>query len=575
MQLINMRILIFGTVLLLLLSQSGSKALPRFSPPVKGVIELTGTFGELRPNHFHAGLDIRGAVGTPVYAIADGFVRRILVSNGGYGQALYLEHTNGYTSVYGHLDRFRDDITAFVRERQYAQESFPIEETLAADIFPVKEGDLVAFIGERGFVFGPHLHFEIRHTATERLLNPLNYGIQVADATPPTIRGIRLYELDERGRTLRGRDMTIKSAGTNRYTTVADTLWTENPTFALAIKAYDRQDARPNQNGIYGLEMWRDDSLRYAYRMDDYSSEQTRYLNAHIDYAEQRVRNSWHQRSYCMPGNTLDIYKTDAQAGRMTLPPGGVARIRFRITDHSGNEALLNLVVSRKKGAALLQSPVYTYYLPYDEESIIDNGAMKAHFAAGTFYEDIYLDYDQLPEQSSGAYSPVHRLHEAATPLHRYYDLHIRPQQDIPDNLRDKAFIAYCEDGRDPISYGGEWMKDGRLHSPVQTFGNFSIMVDQTPPTIRPERWTQDMRGQLGFSFRIGDDFPTVGKASALRHRAEVDGRWILMEYDARSGRIYHTFDGRIPGGKHSFELRVKDDRGNETVFKDTFISGG
>lgn len=568
-----MRIFIFSAVFFLLLSQSGSKALPRFSAPVKGVIELTGTFGELRPNHFHAGLDIRGAVGTPVYAIADGFVRRVFISNGGYGQALYLEHTNGYTSVYGHLDRFRDDITAFVRARQYAQENFLLDESLTPDVFPVKEGDLIAYIGDRGFVFGPHLHFEIRHTATDRLLNPLNYGIRVADATPPTIRGVRLYELDERGRTLRGRDMAVKSAGTNRYAPVADTLWVENPTFALAIKAYDRQDARPNQNGIYGLEMWRGDTLRYAYRMDDFSGEQTRYLNAHIDYTEQHARNNWYQRSYCMPGNTLDIYKTDTQGGRMTLRSGDVARIQFRITDHAGNEALLNLVVGRKKGVAPIQSPVYTYYLPYDEESIIDNGAMKAHFAAGTFYEDLYLDYDQLPEQSSGAHSPVHRLHNAATPLHKYYDLHIRPQENLPADLRDKAFIAHCEDGHDPVSYGGEWMKDGRLHSMVQAFGNFSIMVDLTPPVIRPERWAQDMRGKSGFSFRISDDFPTLGKANALRHRAEVDGRWILMEYDARSGRIFHTFDGRIPAGEHRFELRVKDDRGNETIFKDTFIS--
>jgi hypothetical protein len=273
-----------------------------------------------------------------------------------------------------------------------------------------------------------------------------------------------------------------------------------------------------------------------------------------------------------MPGNTLDIYETDAQAGRMTLPPGGVARIRFRIADHPGNATVLDLVVKRKAGAAPMQSPVYTYYLPYDEESIIDNDAMKAHFKAGTLYEDLYLDYDLLPEQSSGVYSPVHRLHEAATPLHHYYDLQIRPKN-IPDTLRSKAIIAHCEDGHDPVSYGGEWMQDGRLHSPVRVFGNFSIMVDQTPPTIRPERWTRDMRNQRGFSFRISDDFPTAGEANALRYRAEVDGRWILMEYDARSGRIYHTFDGRIPPGEHQFELRVKDDRGNEAVFKDSFLS--
>ncbi len=565
-----MRQLCFWIIAILLFSQSATDTIPNFTPPVQGTIELTGTFGELRGNHFHAGLDIRGAVGRPVYAIADGYVSRIRVMASGYGQALYVQHPSGHTAVYGHLDRFRDDIMAFTRRQQYRQESFLLEEELPQDSFPVRQGDLIGYIGQRGFVSGPHLHFEIRDTETDRSLNPMNFGITVPDSRQPLIRGLRFYGLSERGRVLSGKDYSVQGRGTGKYVLSVDTLYTDQPIIALGVKAYDQQDGRPNMNGIYGLEMYQDSQLKFAYRMDHFLIEQSRYLNAHLDYEQQRKNSSWFQRAFVLPGNQLDFYETDDRQGRIKLAPGQVSTIRFRISDHRQNTSELSFVVKRREGPVPLQNPVYTYYLPYDEENLIDNGRLRAHFPADIFYEDVFLDYDLIEESTAGHYAPTHRLHRSLTPLHRYFDLHIRPVG-LPEALRSKAIIVQCEDGGEPVSYGGEWTQEGRLRTPVRTFGNFTIMADTKPPKVTAERFAQDMKGWPRFSFKISDNFPTGGKARDLRFRAEVDGQWILMEFDGLRNRLYHDFDGHIPSGEHQLVLRVVDDRGNETVFEQSF----
>ena len=561
---------LLGWCVFLFFSQSSTDQLPDFIPPVKGTVQLTGTFGELRGNHFHAGLDIRGGVGRPVYAIADGYVSRIRVSVSGYGQALYLEHPSGHTSVYGHLDRFRDDIMAFTRERQYQRESFLVDEEPTPEKFPVKQGDLIGYIGQRGYVSGPHLHFEIRDSRTERVLNPMNFGITVPDSRRPLVSLLRYYTVNERGQVLNGKDMRLQPLGGGRHGLRVDTLEVEHPTVAFAIKAYDQQDGRPNRNGIYGLKMWQDDSLKFAYNMDGFLGERTRYLNAHLDYEEQQINNSWMQRAFNLPGNGLDFYETDQQKGRIQLAPGQTSRIRFEITDHRKNTSQLEFVVRRNGSAVQAHHPVYTYFLPYNEESLIDNGELRAHFPDDALYEDLYLDYDYVPEASEGLYAAVHRIHKSTTPLHRYFDLHIAPTR-LPEYLNDKAIIAHCEDGRSPVSYGGEWTREGRLRAPVRSLGNFTIMADTVPPTITVERFSANMRGWESFSFRLSDNFPTAGKARDLRFRAEVDGQWILMEYDGRKRRLYHEFEGKIPPGEHELVLRVVDDRGNETVYQKRF----
>lgn len=557
-------------LIIVLFAQSDSKPIASFIPPVKGLIQLTGTFGELRANHFHAGLDIRGHVGRPIYAIADGYVSRLRVTVSGYGQAIYLQHPSGHTSVYGHLNRFRDDIAEFVKTQQYAQEKFLLDEKPSAEKFPVRQGDLIGYIGQRGFVSGPHLHFEIRETDSGRLLNPMNFGIRAADNRRPTIRALRVFELDEKGNVLEAKNKAIKNIGSGKYSLRDDTLFVKQANIGLGIKTYDQQDGRPNYNGIYQINLNQNDSLIFGFKMDHFDGNQTRFLNAHLDYKEKIENDSWFHRCFRLPGNQLDFYQHNNRNGHIFLHKGEHKQLDLDVKDIEGNHSKISLVIKRENIATIKQAVPYTYELPYGEESIIDNQSVRVHFSEGSLYEDILLDYDLVVENTEGLFSPVHRFQTHTTPVHRYFDLHIRPNE-IANKLRDKAIIAHCEDGKSPTSYGGEWTDEGRLRAPVRTFGNFVIMVDTIAPSIQTHHFSSDMRGWDQFSFKVDDNFPTAGKAKDLQFRAEVDGQWILLEYNGRKKRLYHDFDGHIPKGQHQLVLRVSDDRGNERVIEKSF----
>ena len=145
-----------------------------FQSPLEIPLILSGTFAELRSNHFHSGLDIKTQQqsGLKVMAAASGFVSRIKVSHFGYGKALYITHPNGYTTVYAHLQNFNPEIDAYIKHRQYKNESYEIELFPKAGELLVNNGDIVAYSGNTGGSGGPHLHFEIRNKQ-EHPMNPM------------------------------------------------------------------------------------------------------------------------------------------------------------------------------------------------------------------------------------------------------------------------------------------------------------------------------------------------------------------------------------------------------------------
>jgi murein DD-endopeptidase MepM/ murein hydrolase activator NlpD len=162
--------------LLILFSASISAQVPNhLISPVDIPVTLSASFGELRPNHFHSGIDIKTQqqIGLPMYSIDDGYVWRISISKGGYGNCLYLKHKD-VISVYAHLDRFSPEITEWIRDYQYKNKTFEIDAYLEPNEIPVKQGQQVAWGGNSGSSGGPHLHFEIRDTT----------GVYVYDAQP-------------------------------------------------------------------------------------------------------------------------------------------------------------------------------------------------------------------------------------------------------------------------------------------------------------------------------------------------------------------------------------------------------
>lgn len=540
----------------------------RLRPPADGPLRLSGTFGELRPGHFHTGTDIKAYMGQPLLATAPGFISRIEVKAGGYGRALFISHPGGYTSLYAHMDRFAPEVEQYVKSYQYARESFEIVLVPESSRFPVEPGKVVGYAGLTGRSFGPHLHFELWRSGGGPAANPLLFGLPVADHRPPAIQGLRMYELDEKGTALHSRPFAVHSRSGRYRPAGGDTLYTDSRLTGFSLKAVDLLDGADNLNGIYELQLFVNDTLAGGFRMDSISLEAGGYFNAHIDYAAQMDGAGLFHRCYRMPGDASAMQQPGR--GVVALPPGGAARLAFLARDLAGNTARLDCWLKRRPHPATAR-PFYNYFLPFDEASIIQTAGMAAWFPDSSFYEDVYFNYQSSPEQSDGLYSLVHHLHDNRTPVHGFFHLAIRPGREIPGELMGKAFIAYCNDKHEIVNCGGQW-RGGMLHARVRELGDYCIMTDESPPRIEPLGFEENMSGQPAMRFRVTDNIRAGAGTKGLTYRGTINGRWVLFSYDEKNDLLEHAFEKDLPPGRLRLLLEVTDAAGNSAAFEGEFF---
>ncbi|HFA50668.1 MAG TPA: M23 family metallopeptidase [Bacteroidetes bacterium] len=577
------RILLLSTLLLLLLAfklpdppTGGGEKYPinYFHPPVMHTLLLAGTFGELRPNHFHAGIDIkssRGVAGDQVFAAADGYVSRIKVDESGYGNALYINHPNGFTTVYAHLDHFTEAVAAYVKKQQYAKKSFEVDLNPAYGEFTFHQGEQIGVMGNSGSSNGAHLHFEIRKTSNQKPINPLLFGFHVTDNVPPKMHALKAYFLNDKLEEQGAKEFPLIKIRNGRYKIKGDTLELAAWRTGLALKVYDHFDRVSNWNGIYSLNMYQDGQLIYEFDMESFSFNESRYINAHCDYEERITKKSYFNRCFHLPGNKLSIYHQQVNSGVIDLYQGKPSHIKMVAADVAGNETVLEFWVRRSKTPAMAVSgKTYNYIFPYDEGNLIRTEGLYLHLPKGTLYENLYLKYEVTEEHSDGCFSQVHRIHNYRTPVHKYFDIGIRPTASIPAELKPKVFVAYCQGG-DVWNCGGKW-KEGLLRARVRAFGDYCIMVDETPPVITPVAFKYNMKGYNKMKFKVTDNVETIGHVRAIKYKATVDGKWILMEFDKKNDMLIYRFDDKVGPGDHVLRISVKDAVGNEVVFEEGFI---
>lgn len=549
------------------------KSYPRnyFQPPVSHSLLLSGTFGELRPNHFHAGIDIkssRGVAGDPIFAAGEGYISRIKVEPSGYGRSISINHPNGYTTVYAHMDKFNAKLEEYVKEQQYTLQSFEIELKPDARAFPVAQGEQIGYMGNTGASNGAHLHFEVRETTTQNPINPLLFGLFVEDNVAPKMHSLKVYYLNEKREEKDSKAFPVVKSG-NGYKIKGDTLTIGAGQAGFGLKVYDHFDRVSNWNGIYALDMYQNDSLVYEFDLESFSFDESRYINAHCDYHERVTNNSYYNRCYTLPGNRLSIYKQQADFGLIRLKDGRTSKITIVASDVAGNNSTLEFWVKKGPSIVPVSQEIYNYILPYDEGNMIRTDGLYLHLPEGVLYENLYLRYSATAERSSGYYSDVHHIHDSTTPVHDYFDIGIRPTISIPAELKPKVFVAYCEGGG-ILNCGGYW-EDGLLRTKVRSLGDYAIMADVTPPSVKPVTFSPNMKGFSKMAFKISDNVATALNVEGLKFEASVDGEWILMDYDKKTKTISHSFDGRIGPGVHELRLVVKDAVGNETVFERKF----
>jgi len=566
-------LLVVGLSLLSMHEPNANYPEGQFSSPLNRQFQLSGTFGELRTNHFHAGLDIKskyGMAGDSVYAAATGYISRIKVDAYGYGNVIFIDHPNGYTTVYAHLDRFAPIYQAYVKEQQYKQQEFEVDLYPAPFQFPVSPLNQIGILGNTGHSYGAHLHFEIRHTDTQIPINPLHFGFPIPDQIPPIIQQLIAYQFDDAGQLIQSNVLQpkLRSPGVYGFDKPFE-IGARRVTFG--VRAFDYQDGVANQNGIYSLACTTDNEDSFAFAMDEIPIQDTRYLNAHIDYHQKIYQNRFFHRCYSLEGNKLPIYFRGVDQGMIYLNTEQPRQVSIAVADFNGNVSKVNFEVVRNHdlfSPVALMPPFELLAVP-DEVSILTDPGIQVVWPKGSFYEKIPLEIIPLPGIAKGDFCPRYEITPSDIPVHYYFDIAIEGKN-IPENLHDKAFLARCDANGRISNCGGTWVGNN-VSSSVRQMGTYTLRVDTIPPTISTYKFSSNMSAWKKMSFKISDNVKAREKAQDLRFSAWVDGQWILMALDGKTGTLTHEFDGRIAKGEHQLIVKVWDDRNNERVLQKSF----
>ncbi|GAC1301859.1 MAG: M23 family metallopeptidase [Mucilaginibacter sp.] len=544
-----------------------SRAYPKgyFRYPLDLLPVTAGTFGELRPNHFHAGLDFKTnqRTGYPVHAVFDGYVSRLVVQFGGFGNAIYITHPNGYTSVYGHIERFAPEMAKLVRDEQYKQQKFEVDIKLPITQLPVCKDDVIAWSGNAGASAGPHLHFELRDSATEETINPQLFGLTIPDKVPPSITSIAIYHLD-------GNPFSEKTP--RQFLAVAGrggTYHLKNPgiinltgSIGFGIAATDMNSTSANRNGIYSVELKLDGKTVYTYAVERFAFDQTHAINAYLDYPEFIAIHRHIQKCFILPGSKISIYPQSVNRGIMNFNDNALHRVEYVVKDVAGNVASLNLEV--RSASAKNPAPAYKpsgILFHYDQKNEFSNAKVRVSIMPGNLYDDLDFTYSTLPKKP-GALSEIHRIHNRFTPIHDSYDLWIKPDSSI-GKYADKAVIVSTTG----ICDGGVY-QDGYIKTTARSFGDFYVKLDTVPPRIVPINISNgvNMSNTRAIFLKISDNLSGINT-----YNGKIDGKWVLMEWDYKTRILSYTFNNDIAPGKHIFELNVSDNKNNNSNYTAEF----
>ncbi|MCD0490281.1 M23 family metallopeptidase [Pedobacter sp. MC2016-14] len=529
---------------------------------------LAGSFGEIRPNHFHSGIDFRTnqREGYPVYAIADGYISRLRVQNSGFGQALYVNHANGYTSVYGHLQRFNPKIDQVVKGLQYSKKTFELDEFPQATLIPVRKGDLIAYSGNRGSSGGPHLHFEIRDTKTEATINPQLFGINIPDNIKPIIYSLYVYRLN--GKPFN--EFTTKAGYTLTGTAAAYRLaqgkLTLNGEYGFGIVTTDRHNGLSGTNGVYAIQLEVDGKLVFTSALERFLFENSKAVNSHIDWPAYINTKKSIQKSFVDPGNPLGIYSNLVNNGRINFTDGKLHELKYTVTDASGNASTLSFTVQAGDGVvAENKTPSTGLIFPYGKLNEYSEADFKVILPKGTLYNDLNFTHKILKPASAASgnqYSAVCQIQNNLTPLHTGFDLWIKANASL-ERYKDKALMV----NTNGASQGGIY-EDGFLKAKPKTFGSFYIAIDTIAPVIVPLNISDGKRmtGISKMSFKIRDNLSGIQSFNGY-----IDGEWVLMEFDTKTATLWHTFDERTTAGKHELKIVVTDMKDNSKTYTITF----
>ncbi len=529
-----------------------------FRNPLGIPISLAANFGELRSNHYHMGLDIRTThrENLPVYAAADGYIFRIKIEPFGFGQAIYVRHTNGLVSLYAHLNAFYPALADWVKHKQYELQRWAIGVDLPAGLLTVKQGDLIAYSGNMGGSQGPHLHFEIRSFPDDTNLNPMLFGLPIADQTPPVFRSLGVYDRNRSFYEQSPAFIPVKgSAG--KYTTTLPLLILKTANPGFGISGFDTQTGSNNPNGIFQGIVYDNDQPISGFQMNRISYDETRGINAHIDYPTHERGGPYYQLLFKLPGYNHSIYRETKPGGYLHLEDGGIHLIRIELKDAYGNPSNLEFRVRYEPGDN--SHATYTGKMFYP--GMLDGyETPDAAFYLGPncLYDSLHLNYVETTAAGKDMVSPVYSFGNTQIPLADTMTVRIKLKN--PISRKDRVLMMWIDREDYEVKkpqWNGEWAT-----AAFRNFGSFALAVDTVPPVIRIPGVVENANLQRSsrIAVVVSDNFKKV-----KNFRATLDGNWLLFANDKAKAFIYH-FDEHCSRGRHELEIYAEDEAGNASA---------
>jgi hypothetical protein len=513
-----------------------------FRNPLSIPMQLVANFGEIRANHWHMGLDIRTKqrVNLPVYAAADGYIARVSVEPGGFGQAIYINHPNGFTTVYGHMNAFFPALAQYVKSRQYDEENWNINVYPPEGMFPVRKGDYIGLSGSTGASAGPHVHFEIRDTKTEKCLNPLLFKFPVADAVPPTVSRIAMYD--------RNRSVYAQQP---QFIAANSVIRVGSDKIGFAIGATDRLSGTNNPNGIFSASLYLDDEMVSSFAHDNIGYDETRYINAQVDYKYNYAGGADLQHITPLPGAKETAYQISGD-GLVHLGDRDPHKIKIVVKDANGNTTTRSFTIQYDPSLAIAYPPAAKERLLPNNVNVFERENFEVFTTEKTIYDTVDISFAET-ESGGGTISKLFNFMHPSIPAHDSFTVRINSY--LNESSADRVIIKNIS-GKKTFIKKARWQK-GWLTAKFRQFGSFVAIIDEEPPTVNAPSTNLSKAGSISFTPR--DNYNVI-----KNFRVELDGKWLRFTND--KGRTWtYAFDEHFPRGEHELKVTVEDEAGNVT----------
>ncbi|MFY0481999.1 M23 family metallopeptidase [Flavobacterium sp. PLA-1-15] len=536
-----------------------------FKSPLDIPLHLSGSFGELRSNHFHTGLDFKTQQkeGLNVYASAEGYVSRIKISTFGYGKAIYITHPNGYTTVYGHLKKASPTIEAYIRDNHYKEETYEIEMFPKPGDLPVKQGELIAFSGNSGGSGGPHLHFEFRDTQSEKPINPLLFGFDalIKDTKLPAVTTLMAYPVGENSsvnQSLQPITLNISLQPDGSYVSEKVAV---NGKVGFGISSYDMFDFNYNKNGLYKVQSYLNGVPHFGYQFDTFAFDESRYINALLDFYRFKRMGVRIQQLFMTNSYPLSLIKTNENLGVIEVKPNLTNNYRIEVSDFNNNKVVVSVPIQYSPNQPTIANNIKKtdYFLKAKNDNIYKKDNMSVFVPAGTFYDDFYLNFDVKDDTLT--------FHDESVAVHNNFTVTIENNKFTPAE-KEKMFIASVEGKR--LSFNFTKIKDSVFTSYTKNLGKFVLAKDTTAPRITPVNIKEGkwLSNQSNLKLTISDNLSGIKTFSGY-----LNGKWVLFEYDYKTKTIVHEFEEKfLAEGRNDLKVVVTDNVGNSTIFETHFF---